>query len=150
MALQQHQHLLWGRTRVPRHTETSWKHGGTSKAAVAGAGQGLGLPSQVLLVPVQPPLGLSPSRGLCSSTAPEQPPPTNTVWAQGRKQGREAPTKPNCAQPALGTGRSMGYKQPGEPLCRGVNKGISEDVSELGLAGPGWGKGRDRSHPGAQ
>lgn len=93
MALQQHQHLLWGRTRVPRHTETSWKHGGTSKAAVAGAGQGLGLPSQVLLVPVQPPLGLSPSRGLCSSTAPEQPPPNRHGVGPGEETGQRGPDK---------------------------------------------------------
>lgn len=137
---QQRRRLPWGQTGVPRHTETSWKRSGTSKAAAVGAGQGL--PGQVPSVPTQPLSGLSPSQGHCSSAAPEQPPPTDTVWAQGRKQGSEALTKPDCARPALGTGRSMGYKQPRELLRRGVNKGISEDISGWSLAG-----GRDGTIP---
>lgn len=35
-------------------------------------------------------------------------PLTDTARAQGRKQCSKAPTKPNCARPALGTGKSMG------------------------------------------
>lgn len=60
---------------------------------------------------------------------------TDTAWAQGRKWGSEAPPEPDCARPALGTRGSMGCKQPGEPLRRGVNKGISETVSEMAPAG---------------
>jgi len=64
----------------------------------------------------------------CAGAAP----PADPTWAQGRKQGSEAPPKRDCARPALGTGRSMGCEEPREPLHRGVNKGVLEDVSELG------------------
>lgn len=61
--------------------------------------------------------------------------PTDTAWARGRKRGSEAPPRLDCARQALGTRGSMGCKQPREPLRRGVNKGISQTVSELVPAG---------------
>lgn len=53
--------------------------------------------------------------------------------------GQRGPNKARLcpAEPSLRTGRSIGYKQPREPRCRGVNKGISEEVSELVPAGRG-------------
>lgn len=77
---------------------------------------------------------------LCWSSLPD------TARAQGRKWGSKAPPKLDCAQPALGTRGSMGYKQPGEPLRRGVNKGISETVSELVPAGRRNGTIPTRAH----
>lgn len=109
-------------TGVPRHTKTA--------GSATGDGAGRGLPAGCHQCPNCHRQGSVLPQGITPAASP-----TDSAWARGRKWGSEAPPKPDCARPALGTRGSMGCKQPGEPLRRGVNKGISETVSELVPAG---------------
>lgn len=87
---------------------------------------GLVVPTQMLLV-------AHPSAHIVSASR-------EAVWAWGQEMGQQSPNKARLCPAGLRTGRSMGYKQPRETLRRRVNKGISEEVSELGPTGPRWGK----------
>lgn len=89
-----------------------------------------------------------PSLGTCRAAVGGAPSFPSIVSASrvgsGKETGQRGPNKARLcpAEPSLRTGRSIGYKQPREPRCRGVNKGISEEVSKLGPAGPSWGGAR--------
>lgn len=86
-------------------------------------------------MPKLSPSGLSPSPGHHSSTVLEQP-PRPTLHGPGAGNGAARPPQsPIVPGQPWEQGGSMGCKQPGEPLWRGVNKGISETVSELVPAG---------------
>lgn len=114
--------------------ETSGKGSRASKAVVLGAGQRLS--SEMPSVPLQPHWDSALPKG----TALEQPPqptPLGPRGGNGAARPRQSPIVPGRAweQANQWAINSRGSRS-------GVgNKGISEDVSELGPAGPSLGEG---------
>lgn len=84
MAPQQHWRLLWRWMRVPRCTETSWKHSGTSKGAVVERGRGCS--ARCHWCPC------SRCRGSALPEGPSSPPDRHRV-GPGEETGQRSPHK---------------------------------------------------------